>query len=619
MSSERQYAFAYPYLSPPPSPSGPSHSRPDSLRSPFSYPYPHSRSPSISTLNVSENQTTLTILPTTLSLVNIPRQRAVQGEVCVRIMKNLLTSLARTEFLAIVANELELSIYADPEVIRRTRLIRMAKKEHRLARDPQHLPKPGWKPIEYSSKRWSVLQVDTHDDEDGGTRMHQISSCLSSAGIPILFVSSHSADFVLVKSALLPDVVGRLRREGFGIYDEHGASPYLTSVGGQGGWTSEQGEDVLVPPLSLNAAFDLIPASPVEGPDLSSLSSPAASSCPSVATIKGPEYYVNPIRGSIACVGLAEEHYPQWLIKVLRLVADPHEILLDSGRKGRRHRRQRSSANLEGRDDERDLDDMMAEEELSEESSSSGSGGSSASDHSLELELELENEYDSDGSASSHSSRDSSSLSAPCHSPTPSMSSIPHPPLRLPMTPPRTSPEPIPRPSPSNARTRARSASAPQPTHPAILALPFFSFIRTRGATSLTASTRVLARLFEQGEREMVMSAGELERFEESEEGEDSLGLELGMGSDHGQEREHDLEGEELAEQGFEALHGPLRCLQIDFSAFGLDKVGLATRISDALLCAKINHLYTSTLRTANVFVSEERFERARRVLLELA
>jgi len=110
----------------------------------------------------------------------------------------------------------------------------------------------------------------------------------------------------------------------------------------------------------------------------------------------------------------------------------------------------------------------------------------------------------------------------------------------------------------------------------------------------------------------MVMSAGELDGYEEESEDEAEDEPYAPSDSDSGERARAEA-------AGFEALHGPLRCLQIDFSAFGLDKVGLANRISDALLGAQINHLYTSTLRTANVFVSEPNFAAARAVLLELA
>ncbi|KZT58825.1 hypothetical protein CALCODRAFT_228838 [Calocera cornea HHB12733] len=609
MRTPRDY---YPYFSPPSSPDAPSpsRSRSDSVRSVFASAYPgyyqppSSSSPSTSTINLSENQTTLTILPTTLSLVNIPRQRAVQGEVCNRIIYNLLNSVESAEFLAIVANELELSIYADAATIRRTKLIKMARKEHRMARDSKQMRKPGWKPMEYSSKRWSVLQVDTHDDEDAGTRIHQISSCLSSAGIPILFVSSHSADFVLVKSGLLPDVVRRLRKEGFSMYDEHGMSPYLPPAGGRGDWPSshEPGEDVILPPLSLDHQFDIhaLP-SPTSDGDFDSLPSPAPSSEHSVMTVKGPEYVVSPISGSIACVGLAEEHSSQWLLKIIQLVAFAHQILLDGdgSRRSRSKRRRSAPAGRQQAEGESALDDILAEDAPSEGSSSSSGGGSGPE---AEWSDPSDVEYDSDESSSSRSSRDSS-LSMPSRSPSSSTSSIQHPPLTHPMTPPRISPEPS---RPSTSAGRQRSISAPQAVHPAILALPFFSFIRTRGATSLTANTRVLAKLFKKDERYMVMSAGELDVYEDDSDDEET------------EDGEYEDDGGALRD-GSEALRGPLRCLQIDFSAFGLDKVGLATRISDALLGAQINHLYTSTLRTANVFVTEPNFHAARAVLLEIA
>jgi len=58
-----------------------------------------------------------------------------------------------------------------------------------------------------------------------------------------------------------------------------------------------------------------------------------------------------------------------------------------------------------------------------------------------------------------------------------------------------------------------------------------------------------------------------------------------------------------------------LKCLQIDLRRFGLDKHGLVTRFSRVLEENGINHMYSSTFKTANLLVDKKDAVRAQSLL----
>lgn len=65
-----------------------------------------------------------------------------------------------------------------------------------------------------------------------------------------------------------------------------------------------------------------------------------------------------------------------------------------------------------------------------------------------------------------------------------------------------------------------------------------------------------------------------------------------------------------------EAIEGStLRCLQIDLRRFGLDKHGLVNRYSRVLEQNGINHMYSSTYKTANLLVAKVHASRAHDLL----
>lgn len=56
-----------------------------------------------------------------------------------------------------------------------------------------------------------------------------------------------------------------------------------------------------------------------------------------------------------------------------------------------------------------------------------------------------------------------------------------------------------------------------------------------------------------------------------------------------------------------DGLYGPStqKCLQVDLRRFGLDKHGLVNRFSQVLEQNGINHMYSSTFKTANILVEK--------------
>jgi len=69
-------------------------------------------------------------------------------------------------------------------------------------------------------------------------------------------------------------------------------------------------------------------------------------------------------------------------------------------------------------------------------------------------------------------------------------------------------------------------------------------------------------------------------------------------------------------DDGFSDLHGStLKCLQVDLRQFGLDKYGLVNQFSRALANDGINHMYSSTFKTANILVEKRHANRAQHLL----
>ncbi|TEB35731.1 hypothetical protein FA13DRAFT_1728581 [Coprinellus micaceus] len=126
----------------------------------------------------------------------------------------------------------------------------------------------------------------------------------------------------------------------------------------------------------------------------------------------------------------------------------------------------------------------------------------------------------------------------------------------------------------------------------------FFSFTRTPEGSSLTADVCVLATLFPPNERHMVICGGELAAADER--------IASGM-TDYASDTEDDGEG--IGDSSM------LKCLQLDLRKFGLDKHGLVNRFSRVLEQNGINHMYSSTFKTANLLVDKKQALRAQSLL----
>jgi hypothetical protein len=75
------------------------------------------------------------------------------------------------------------------------------------------------------------------------------------------------------------------------------------------------------------------------------------------------------------------------------------------------------------------------------------------------------------------------------------------------------------------------------------------------------------------------------------------------------------VDNSEDAEEDDDRASGILKCLQIDLRRFGLDKHGLVNRFSRVLEQDGINHMYSSTFKTANLLVDKAHAVRAQSLL----
>ncbi|KAF5321680.1 hypothetical protein D9619_000617 [Psilocybe cf. subviscida] len=131
--------------------------------------------------------------------------------------------------------------------------------------------------------------------------------------------------------------------------------------------------------------------------------------------------------------------------------------------------------------------------------------------------------------------------------------------------------------------------------------------------------------------RDMDVDEGREEQEAEEEEGGDFLGLSRGHGhryrsrgaSTHRSSQRSSWESRSRGRGGgrrSRSLHGggagaALKCLQVDLRRFGLDKHGLVNRFSRVLEENEINHMYSSTFKTANLLVDKRDALRAQALL----
>ncbi len=164
-------------------------------------------------------QVTISLLPVSLSLVQIPRSRLSQ--LSYPVLHHVLQP--SHTFLNITCNEIELSLFADQDILPSfepiARKDRQRRQRSRSGSNSSRKSVDALEPIEISYEKWSVLQIDSHSDQLGeysyrafyrtrnltcfsdksGARINELSALLADAGISILYQSSYMCDFIFVR------------------------------------------------------------------------------------------------------------------------------------------------------------------------------------------------------------------------------------------------------------------------------------------------------------------------------------------------------------------------------------------------------------------------------------
>ncbi|KAF9534684.1 hypothetical protein CPB83DRAFT_754572 [Crepidotus variabilis] len=530
-------------------------------------------------------QVTISLLPVSLSLVHIPRSRL--NALSHPILRQILNP--EPAFLNITCNEIELSIFAEHRLLQDFEPIARKDRQRQRSRSGSGSGKKGAtrtsqtisEPVEISYDKWSVLQIDSHSDriDSSGTRVYDLSAPLAAAGISILYQSSYMSDFIFVKEKRIREVMHLFAAAGFHLYSSD-PNPSLSPS---------------LSPISDDAVADLpsksgaILTRHIDDTDVLN-STEEASSQDSYATGQQPlrNKSHSPTSGEVrilgpdlACVGLSDEFgVDHWGLKIVKLVAFPDLIPPSHGPASlKRSHVPISSLPTAG---------MF----LNHSATNSDDTSSSSSDED-DGYFSHSPQNVSTSSLTTSSSRSYSDLPSLYDRPivqTPSKHSFP--PLS-PMT-------PIQGANPPRSATSTRSLSlltensagrSKSENH-----IPFLSFTRTPEGSSLTADVHVLATLFPPHERHMVICSGELDAADRRLDG-----LET---SDEDEDEDRDSD-----------LNGSLKCLQIDLRRFGLDKHGLVNRFSRVLEENGINHMYSSTFKTANLLVDKKDATRAQSLL----
>jgi hypothetical protein len=151
----------------------------------------------------------LDVLPVSLDLVRVPRARVSA------LVRPILAQLLAPEptFLALTANEIELTIFAADAAAAFAPVVRRDRRRH---------AHPGWEAVEVSAEKWKVIQIPSpgtlqlavdwslmryslvsHVTDDSGACLHEISAPIAAAGISILYHSSLRDDYILVRPSTL--------------------------------------------------------------------------------------------------------------------------------------------------------------------------------------------------------------------------------------------------------------------------------------------------------------------------------------------------------------------------------------------------------------------------------
>ncbi|KDQ64383.1 hypothetical protein JAAARDRAFT_187716 [Jaapia argillacea MUCL 33604] len=636
-------------------------------------------------------QVTVSLLPVSLALAHIPRSRL--PELSHPVLRQLLQP--NPTFLSVTCNQIELSLFAEWDMLRdfdeiakkdkRRLRARKRKKEKKAKRDGLEDDSPEtFEPVEVSHEKWNVLQIDSHSDrlDKSGARVHELSAPLALAGISILYQSSYTSDFLLVKSSRLQKVMCLLATAGFDLYMEDsdqlvcGMSPMLSPVP----WDNEEEVEDLHGNTSTSrresgaANLDRISISCESGavltrtrsstdasmrsqPNLTSLiqqdrhsilrlteihpaSAPASQPVP-IRTSGRPTVSrqsshsptsseVRLLNTDLTSVGLSEDSADVWGLKIIKLVAFPGLIPGVGGSSS-------ASASPSRRESGDHLIPSLlsfprhqngfnsSRSSLSSSSSSCSSSSSSSSSCSCS---DSESDGDDDVLFSRPPKNRNQSVSASSVASSLAEADDPSCP-ELPSSSDTAKQPQIHRRNHSRSQHRPSTRDHPRLLHleptlktkTAAELIPFFSFTRTEESSSLTTDVGVLTKLFPKSERHMVICSGELDVADDSpapsspvdaEDGEEPGDDQFGEG---GRDREIEEGGDEKEDEWSPENSSLLKCLQIDLRRYGLDKHGLVNRFSRVLEENGVNHMYSSTYKSANLLVDKKNAKRAQALL----
>ncbi|KAJ7180349.1 hypothetical protein C8R43DRAFT_398517 [Mycena crocata] len=572
-------------------------------------------------------QVTITRLPAAVSIVSIPRTRLDA------LSHPVLRALLQPDpaFLSITCNALELSLFAEPESLRAFDAI--ARADQKLASGSARNGSESLEPVEISHDRWSVLQIDSHSDQldNAGARVNELSAPLAAAGISILYQSSYMSDFIFVKERRLAEAMALFAAAGFALY---AADPNLLTA-----LLASPPSPVLTrersgsAPLPATSAFtsrsnsksstrsntpSRVSSKGKSREKAMSTPTPASTKPNSKSPTKVPLRDVRVIAPDLACVGLADDAADHWALKIVKLVAFPDLIPLPVAPPRTEHLlpMRKGTSPVEEEDEE---DDGYF----------SHSPSPTVDEPDLEPGLELGPE---NGVGGADEAKDENGHVLPsCARLIPSrLAALPSPLAWLPS---EQSPDAAPPVSdePLGEHRAQTNGVRPHVEH----TIPFFSFTRTPEGSSLTAGARVLAALFPRAERHMVICGGELDAadreadvFAAAQSHSPSASSTFSsMASspviaprgtwDPGADDGYELEDEEDDDEDYEDeeedadVHPLLSALQVDLRGAGLDTHGLVHRFSRALAQGGVNHMYASTLRSANLLVPTGKRRRA--------
>ena len=119
---------------------------------------------------------TISLLPVSLSLVHLPRSRL--ENFTPHVLRQILQP--NPTFLNVTCNEIEVSLFAEHDTLQEfhkaarkdARRLRQREREARADRPEsprlsRRVKDSNWEPVEVTSERWKVLQIDSHSDRLG--------------------------------------------------------------------------------------------------------------------------------------------------------------------------------------------------------------------------------------------------------------------------------------------------------------------------------------------------------------------------------------------------------------------------------------------------------------------